>query len=119
MTLRSSRMRSPWAPKLVELVGGTDEPAELRRLVEPHDPDGALYALVLADDPARERLIRYFEELRAVRLEITGGDLATLGVAESPRVGEILEELLRRKVNGELGDRDAELDAARELLGVA
>ncbi len=54
-----------------------------------------------------------------MRLEITGGDLATLGVAESPRVGEILEELLRRKVNGELGDRDAELDAARELLGVA
>ncbi len=107
------------APKLIDLLAETDEPAELRRLVEPHDPDGALYALALAGEPARERLVRYFEELRGVRLEITGGDLASLGVAESPRVGEILEELLRRKVNGELGDRDAELDAARELLGVA
>jgi hypothetical protein len=52
-----------------------------------------------------------------VRLEITGGDLAGLGLAESPRVGEILDELLRRKLNGELDGRAAELDAARELVG--
>jgi hypothetical protein len=31
-------------------------------------------------------------------------------------VGEILDELLRRKVNGELDGRSAELEAARELL---
>ena len=65
----------------------------------------------------RGRLVRYFEELRSVRLEISGGDLAGLGVEESPRVGEILEELLRRKLNGELDGRAAELDAARELVG--
>jgi tRNA nucleotidyltransferase (CCA-adding enzyme) len=105
------------APRLVELLAETDEPAEIRRLVQPHDPDGALFALAVADDPARDRLVRYFEELRTVRLEITGGDLAGLGVGESPRVGEILDELLRRKLNGELDGRAAELDAARELVG--
>jgi hypothetical protein len=34
-------------------------------------------------------------------------------------VGAILEEILRRKVNGELHGRDAELAAARELIGAA
>ncbi len=49
---------------------------------------------------------------------IGGGDLAGLGVGESPRVGEILTELRRRKLNGELRDgREAELEAARELIG--
>ena len=61
-------------------------------------------------------MTRYFEELRAVRLEISGGDLAQLGLGESPRVGAVLDELLRRKLNGELDGRTAEIEAARELL---
>jgi tRNA nucleotidyltransferase (CCA-adding enzyme) len=107
------------APRLAKLVAKEKRPAEIRRLVEPHDPDGALFALALARKAARGQLERYFEELRTVRLEIGGGDLAGLGVAESPRVGEILDELLRRKLNGELDGREAELDAARELVGAA
>ena len=47
----------------------------------------------------------------------TGDDLAGLGVPEGPRVGEILGELRRRKLNGELDGREAELSAARELVG--
>ena len=105
------------APRLRELVAGTEEPAALRSLAEPHDPDGVLFALAGAEEPARSRLGRYFDELRAVRLEISGGDLAELGVRESPRVGEILEEVLRRKLNGEVDGRAEELAAARELIG--
>jgi hypothetical protein len=104
------------APRLQSRLADTDEPAEIRRLVEPHDPDGALLALALAAPPAKEPLTRYFDELRDVRLEISGGDLAGLGITESPRVGEILGELLRRKLNGELDGRSAELEAAMELV---
>ena len=64
-------------------------------------------------------LRRYFEELRFVTLDITGRDLAGLGLDESPRVGEILSELRRRKLNGELDGRETELAAARELIGAA
>jgi tRNA nucleotidyltransferase (CCA-adding enzyme) len=107
------------APKVAELLEGVDEPAEVRRLVEPHDPAGAL--LALAGQPEGDVaawLHRYFEDLRGVALEITGGDLVELGLAESPRVGEVLEELLRRKLNGQLQDgREAELAAAKELIG--
>ncbi|HEV3407961.1 MAG TPA: CBS domain-containing protein, partial [Gaiellaceae bacterium] len=105
------------APRLRQVLAATDEPAAIRELVKPHDPDGALLALAEAEPPVRAQLVRYFDELRDVRLEISGGDLAKLGIAESPRVGAILAELLRRKVNGELDGRAAELEAARELIG--
>jgi len=102
-------------PRIAErLRAGLADPAEVVALADPYAPDAPLYALALADlEPLRD----YFRRLRRVRLEVTGADLATLGVEESPRMGEILAELRRRKLNGELEGRDAELAAARELIG--
>ena len=104
------------APRLRDLAAATKQPADLWAKVAPHDPDGALLALAGSKGRARKRLERYFEELRDVRLEISGVDLAGLGLGESPRVGAVLEELRRRKLNGELDGRAAELEAAKELL---
>jgi tRNA nucleotidyltransferase (CCA-adding enzyme) len=102
------------APRLVEHLRGREvSPAEVVALAEPYAPDAPLLALALADVPA---LDRYFTELRDVRLDVTGADLARLGLGESPRVGEILAELRRRKLNGELDGRESELAAARELI---
>jgi tRNA nucleotidyltransferase/poly(A) polymerase len=115
---RRDAERIAWAvtvgPRLVErLRGDAPEPAEIVALAEPYAPDAPLFALALAD-PAP--LHRYFDELRDVRLEVSGADLAELGVGESPRVGEILAELRRRKLNGQLDGRESELQAARELI---
>jgi tRNA nucleotidyltransferase (CCA-adding enzyme) len=104
------------APRLRDVVGATKEPAALWQRVAPHDPDGALLALATSKGRARKRLERYFEELRDVKLEISGGDLAELGLGESPQVGAVLEELRRRKLNGELDGRAAEIEAAKELF---
>jgi tRNA nucleotidyltransferase (CCA-adding enzyme) len=104
-------------PRLVErLADDGAEPADVVRLVEPFAPDAPLYALALADV---EPIERFFSRLRDVRLDITGADLAELGIGESPRVGEILAELRRRKLNGELDGRESELAAARELIAQA
>jgi tRNA nucleotidyltransferase (CCA-adding enzyme) len=101
-------------PKLVErLREGHHDPAEVVALAEPYAPDAPLFALALAELPPLED---YFERLRQVRLEISGSDLAELGLRESPRVGEILGELRRRKLNGLLDGRESELAAARELI---
>jgi tRNA nucleotidyltransferase (CCA-adding enzyme) len=104
-------------PRLVEQLqaAGRDiDPAEVVALAEPSSPDGPLFALALADVP----LLRdYFTRLRHVRLEITGRDLAELGLGESPQVGEVLDELRRRKLRGDLDGRESELAAARELIG--
>ena len=42
-----------------------------------------------------------------------------MGLAESPQVGEILGEIRKRKLNGELDDRESELAAARELVAAS
>jgi tRNA nucleotidyltransferase (CCA-adding enzyme) len=101
-------------PRIVERLRDRDvEPAEIVALADRYAPDAPLFALALAD---LEPLHAYFRGLRDVRLEVTGGDLAELGLGESPRVGEILAELRRRKLNGELDGRESELEAARELI---
>ena len=100
-------------PRLVERLQNGAEPAEVVALAEPYAPDAPLFALGLAD---LEPLRVYFERLKDIQLDVTGADLAELGLEESPRVGEILAELRRRKLNGELDGRDSELAAARELI---
>jgi tRNA nucleotidyltransferase (CCA-adding enzyme) len=102
-------------PRLVErLRGNSLEPAEVVSLADPYAPDAPLFALALEDSP---ELDDYFRRLRNVQLEVSGADLAELGLGESPEVGEILGELRRRKLNGELDGRESELAAARELIG--
>jgi tRNA nucleotidyltransferase (CCA-adding enzyme) len=100
-------------PRIVERLRGEASPAEVVALAEPYAPDAPLFALALDDVQA---VHDYFDRLGGVRLEITGSDMAELGLAESPRVGEILAELRRRKLNGELDGRESELAAARELI---
>jgi tRNA nucleotidyltransferase (CCA-adding enzyme) len=101
-------------PRLVEeLQDGGLAASEIVGLAEPDHPDAPLLALALADlEPLRE----YFDRLQHVRLDIGGAELAELGLGESPRVGEILAELRRRKLNGELDGRESELAAAQELI---
>jgi tRNA nucleotidyltransferase (CCA-adding enzyme) len=87
--------------------------ADIVDAVERTGVDTALFALALRDEPA---LRSYFGELRNVQLDVDGDDLAALGLLESPRVGEVLAELRRRKLNGELDGRAEELAAARNLI---
>jgi tRNA nucleotidyltransferase (CCA-adding enzyme) len=101
-------------PRIAEQLGRDSlAPADVVALAEPRAPDAPLFALALADLP---QLHDYFSRLGRIKLEITGADVAELGLGESPRVGEILAEIRRRKLNGELGGRESELDAARELV---
>jgi tRNA nucleotidyltransferase (CCA-adding enzyme) len=58
---------------------------------------------------------RWLDELRHVRLAITGDDLLAAGVPEGPDIGRRLARTLARKLDGELpGGREAELAAALE-----
>jgi tRNA nucleotidyltransferase (CCA-adding enzyme) len=100
-------------PRLVERLRDGAQPAEVVALADPYAPDAPLFALALADLPALEE---YFERLRAVELEVSGSDLADLGLGESPRVGEVLAVQLPSPQLGELDGRDSELAAARELI---
>ena len=105
------------APRIVErLRSELLDPAQVVALADPFAPDAPLFALALEDRP---ELREYFERLRNVRLEIGGADLIALGLPESPQIGEILGEIRKRKLNGELDGRAAELAAARELVAAS
>src|SRR5436190_23388266 len=99
---------------------------QLVRSLEPELPDSAVHALLHCELPetlavaialgAREQPIqRYLEQLSGAGLEITGDDLRAAGVAEGPAIGRALRETLRRKLDGEVAGRDAELALALEL----
>lgn len=98
---------------LVAALGDAHDPAAIVAAVEATGADTPLYVLARHDTPA---LQDYFDRLRRVRLDVDGEDLAALGLEQSPRVGEVLAELRRRKLNGELPGRAEELAAARELI---
>ena len=102
------------APRMVERLRGERlEPAQVFALADAFAPDGPLLALALDEQPA---LREYFLRLRKIELEIDGDDLVAMGLTESPRIGDVLAELRKRKLNGELDGRESELAAARELL---
>jgi tRNA nucleotidyltransferase (CCA-adding enzyme) len=102
------------APRVAARLASEElRPAEVVALAEPFAPDAPLLALALEE---HAELRDYFTRLQAVRIEIDGSDLAALGLGESPRVGDVLGEIRRRKLNGELDGREAELEAARELV---
>ena len=105
------------APRIVERLRGERlDPAEVVSLADAFAPDAPLLALAHENLP---ELREYFTRLRDVRIEIGGAELADLGLSESPRVGEVLAELRRRKLNGELDGRESELEAARSLIAAS
>ncbi|MGZ4386744.1 MAG: CBS domain-containing protein [Gaiellaceae bacterium] len=101
------------APRLLERLEQHPSAAEIVAMADPYSPDAPLLALAMRD---AEPLHDYFRRLRGVRLEVSGADLVALGLEESPRVGEVLAELRRRKLNGLLDGREQELETARELI---
>ena len=105
------------APRIVERLSTQSlNPAQVVTIADPFAPDAPLLALAYEDRP---ELRDYFTRLRGVRLEIDGSDLIAMGLEESPRIGEILQRVRERKLNGELAGRQAELDAARALVATS
>jgi hypothetical protein len=98
------------APRIAErLLVEELDPAQVVALADPFAPDAPLLAL------ARE----HSGELRDYFLRLRSVELVSMGLPESPQIGEVLAELRRRKLNGEFDGRESELAAARELVAAA
>ncbi len=67
------------------------------------------------DDGAAALLELYLTELKFIDISISGRDLIAAGLKQSPELGEILAEVRRLKIEGEVGDRKEQLAAARRL----
>ncbi len=64
----------------------------------------------------REVLELYLSKLKQIKTSLNGKDLISLGVAEGPRVGQILGELRNARIEGNIAGREDELAMVREIL---
>jgi tRNA nucleotidyltransferase (CCA-adding enzyme) len=99
-----------------ELHSREHSPSELATLFAPEPPEALALALALGAPP--EPILRWAEELRHVRLEISGDDLIAAGVPEGPVLGRALDETLARKLEGLVAGREQELETALRLARV-
>ena len=93
-------------------------PSRIVDILKPLD-DAAIEACMLAmgGGVAGDRMRRYLTELRHVRPELNGRDLIALGVPEGPRVGEMLAELRRARLDGLLAGAEDEERYVRRSAG--
>jgi tRNA nucleotidyltransferase (CCA-adding enzyme) len=71
----------------------------------------ALIAASIADSPEIEKNITvYLDKLRYVRTALTGKDLEEMGIKPGPRMKEILGKLLQARLDGQVTDRQDEIE---------
>ncbi len=99
-------------PRLIDELPAAARPSRLRAVALRVPPEGIALAGAVSESaaaPAR----RWLDDLRHVRLQITGDDLLAAGIPAGPEIGSRLETTLCRRLDGELDDgREAELAAA-------
>jgi tRNA nucleotidyltransferase (CCA-adding enzyme) len=100
-------------PGLVAPLRADLPPSAVHALLRCEPPETLALALALGA-PARP-VLRFLADLRDVHLEITGDDLVEAGVERSPAIGRALDEVLRRKLDGEVSGREQELALALEI----
>ncbi|MCF8030567.1 MAG: CBS domain-containing protein, partial [Desulfohalobiaceae bacterium] len=64
----------------------------------------------------RKQLSHYLSLLKNTRIDISGEDLKAMGLTPGPAYSRIFQEVLRAKLDGEVRDREAQLNLARELI---
>jgi tRNA nucleotidyltransferase (CCA-adding enzyme) len=100
------------ARSLAPVMGGMDRPSALWALLRREAPETVALAGALG---APEAADRWLSELRRARLAIDGDDLVAAGLS-GPAVGRALEAAMAAALDGEAGDREAQLAVA---LGAA
>ncbi len=93
-------------------------PSRLHALLDPLSYETILYLRASCEVPFfQTRIADFLAQYNGVKIEITGDDLAALGVAPGPAYQRILAELLAAKLDGKLHSRADELAMAKKLAG--
>jgi tRNA nucleotidyltransferase (CCA-adding enzyme) len=105
------------APALIAPLAAAQSPSQLRKAVVGAPLEAVAIAAALDQleppAPAARAAREWLEELRHIRLRITGDDLLSAGVASGPEVGRRLEAALDMRLDGKLDDTsEAQLQAA-------
>ena len=96
--------------ELVEPIGTPGlAPSQIHRLLRELAPEALLAGSLTVTLPLiQERLQRFLTEWRWAKPLLTGHDLMRLGIPEGPSLGEVLEDLKRARLDGEVSSREEE-----------
>ena len=101
------------ARRLTDRIARGPTEADLYDVTDGQPVEALLVAMVLDETGiATDRLGRFLDVSRHVRLEIGGEDLIAMGIGASPQLGKVLRNVLHLKLNGIVSGRDEELAAA-------
>jgi len=78
--------------------------------------EGVLTIMAHLDGPQRQHMVIYLTHVRNFRADINGNDLKAQGHKPGPFFAEVLKEVLKAKLDGNVVHKDAQLALADKLL---
>ncbi len=91
--------------------------SSIYRMLKPYSSTSINACALACDSPAiRSRMELYLNELRYVKPSINGEDLKRLGLQPGPRMGKMLQALLKAKLDGKVHNREEEESLVRQWL---
>jgi tRNA nucleotidyltransferase (CCA-adding enzyme) len=88
-------------------------------LMRAYDKRAIRYFRMACTQEKMARLVdEYLDKWQGISLHVNGEDIKKLGVAAGKRIGEVLEALLKRKIDRGLKTKAQEIKAAKEILAV-
>jgi tRNA nucleotidyltransferase (CCA-adding enzyme) len=98
------------------LSKGRPKPGDTYFSLQEYPQEIILYALARSsEDLIRQQILLYLRDYSSMKLQITGDDILELGVGRGPKIKEILDQVLRARLNGEATDRESQLALAQKL----
>lgn len=99
--------------KLAGKFKGTLSDVEIYQIYSNHSKESLALELLLKNN---SHIQKYMENLKNLKIEISGEDLMMMGVPESRSYSDIFDKVLEEKIKGNLPDKISELRYVRKLL---
>jgi tRNA nucleotidyltransferase (CCA-adding enzyme) len=88
----------------------------IRKTLEKVPPEALIHLYAACRRHERGLIRRYLSCWQAVKPSLSGGEIARMGLGQSPMVGRILEQILKLRLQGVLRDRDQEVEYVRARI---
>lgn len=119
LTKREREMLHSFAACRNNLISGLSEATDNQHVFEllaGQPPECQVAVAVLQGEAVRQQLADYWQRLVSIQVEVDGHDLLGIGLKPGPLVGEILRRLHMARLNGQVANKEQELELARQLL---
>jgi len=92
-------------------------PSTIYRKLCGYTPEALAASLIATASPTTQQNLTFFQQkLKDTRVSLAGNDLLSLGVPPGPRVGEILQRLLKARLDGQINSRAEEIALTKAIL---